>query len=66
MKLLITQFSPASSYFIPLGSKCSPQDPMLKHHAHIHSLHEESYLPDDMNLIRNVASHSIPHLGVQV
>jgi hypothetical protein len=30
-KLLITQFSPVSYYFIPLGSKHSPQHPVLKH-----------------------------------
>jgi hypothetical protein len=31
MKLLITQFSPASCHFISLRSKCSPQHPVLKH-----------------------------------
>jgi hypothetical protein len=31
MKLLTTQFSPPSCYFISLRSKYSPQHPVLKH-----------------------------------
>jgi hypothetical protein len=31
VKLLITQYSPASYYLIPLRSKYSPQHPVLKH-----------------------------------
>jgi hypothetical protein len=31
MKILTVQFPPFSSYFIPLWSKCSPSDPVLKH-----------------------------------
>jgi len=31
MKLLITQCSPASRHFLPLGSKYSPQHPDIKH-----------------------------------
>jgi hypothetical protein len=31
MNLLITQFSPASCYLVPLRSKCSPQDPVLRY-----------------------------------
>jgi hypothetical protein len=31
MKLLIMKFSSASCYFLPLGSKYSPQRPIFKH-----------------------------------
>jgi hypothetical protein len=31
MKLLIMQFSPISCHFIPLRTKYSPQEPVLKH-----------------------------------
>jgi hypothetical protein len=31
MKILFMQFSPASYYLIPLGSRYSPQHPVLKH-----------------------------------
>jgi len=31
MKHFIMQFSPLSSYFLPLISKCSPQHPVLRH-----------------------------------
>jgi hypothetical protein len=31
MKLLFIQFPPASYYFIPIGSKYTPQHPVLKH-----------------------------------
>jgi hypothetical protein len=49
MKLLILQFSPTSSHFIPLRSKYSPQHPVL-HHLHdlmLNYLSTDTALPSD-------------------
>jgi hypothetical protein len=42
MKLLIMQFSPTSYHFIPLRSKYSPQQPVLKYPQSVLSLISET------------------------
>jgi hypothetical protein len=68
MKLVITQFSPADCYILPLMSKYSTQHPVLKHpqpHRHRHDsniLHHIKY-SDELTRHKNKEPKDLSIIG---
>jgi hypothetical protein len=57
----IHSFSPASCHFIRLGSKYSPQNPVLKHNLG-YSLNVRNQVSHYQHMPEDTVSHSIPVL----